>query len=141
MSTLNQAIIIAADGHESQYDKAREPYIFHPLRVMMSLKTEEERIVGVLHDVLEDTDITEERLKYFGFSETIIEALKSVTRREGESYTEFIRRCKENEIGAKVKIADLRDNLNISRIHNPTQEDFKRIDKYKKALAILLGKE
>jgi (p)ppGpp synthase/HD superfamily hydrolase len=141
LSTLEQAIIVAADGHQGQYDKAGLPYIFHPLRVMMALTTEEEQIVGVLHDVLEDTVITEDRLRYFGFSELIIEAVKSVTRREGESYSVFIRRCKENEIGVKVKIVDLKDNMNISRIPNPSQEDFRRIEKYKKALAILLDEE
>jgi guanosine-3',5'-bis(diphosphate) 3'-pyrophosphohydrolase len=98
MSTLNKAIQLAAEAHEGQFDKAGQPYILHPLRVMMFLETEEEKIVGVLHDVIEDTTITEERLRQLGFSEKIIEAVRSVARaniskQRKENYWEFIRRA------------------------------------------------
>lgn len=138
MSTLNLAIQIAAGAHSGQYDKAGQPYILHPLRVMMQLKTEDEQIVGVLHDVLEDTDITVSDLLRRGFSGEVIEALKSVTRSEGESYLDFILRAKQNEIGRKVKLADLKDNMDWERIEQPAEEDMKRMQKYQKAYYMLV---
>lgn len=135
---LEKAIIIATKAHSGQVDKAGESYVLHPLRVMMRLKTEEEKIVGVLHDVIEDTDITYEDLIKDGFSENIIEAIKGVTKIEGESYMDFVRRTKTNPISRNVKLSDLEDNMNIDRILNPTAKDFERIEKYKKAKEILL---
>jgi (p)ppGpp synthase/HD superfamily hydrolase len=135
---LNKAIEIAAKGHRGQYDKAGKPYILHPLRVMVSLETEEEMICAVLHDILEDTEITANDLLEEGFDQKIIDAILSVTKRDDDKdYFDFVMRAKSNPIGRKVKIADLNDNLNIARIPNPTTEDFDRIQKYRKALHIL----
>ena len=139
---LARAIEIAVSAHKDQVDKGGNPYILHPLRVMMSLETNEERIVGVLHDVIEDSEWTPEDLAKEGFSEEIIDAIWSVTKTDSEHGTEegyfrFVERAKQNPIGAKVKIADLRDNLDVSRIPTLDKAALERINKYKKSLEIL----
>ena len=135
---LERAIEIAVEAHKGQVDKGGSPYILHPLRVMMSVHGESEKIVGVLHDVVEDSDWTFEDLLADGFSAEVIEALKSVTKNsDNEDYDSFIQRAMQNPIGRKVKIADIRDNLDVTRISNITDKDVKRINKYKKALKIL----
>jgi uncharacterized membrane protein YebE (DUF533 family) len=139
--TLERAIEIAASAHRGQIDKAGRPYILHPIRVMLALDTEEEQIVGVLHDVVEDTPWTFEQLRAEGFSQVVLEALDSVTGREGEPYMDFAACAGRNEIGRRVKMADLRDNMDMSRIANPTEQDAKRIEKYAAALAMLEGME
>ncbi len=104
---------------------------------MLALTTIEERIVAVLHDVVEDTDWTFDRLRIEGFAESVLEALDAVTRREGESYEDFVQRAATNPIGRNVKRADLLDNLNLSRIPSPTPVDHDRVARYRKALALL----
>ena len=130
---LNKAIEIANRTHAGQHDKAGEPYILHPLRVMLGLETELERICGVLHDVVEDSDISFEYLLGEGFSEEVIDVLDHITKRDGESYDDFIGRIIDNKIACKVKLADLHDNMDITRIKNPRPEDIERIKKYKRA--------
>ena len=135
---LERAIEIAVEAHKGQVDKGGQPYILHPLRVMMSVSGESEKIVAVLHDVVEDSDWTFEALFAEGFSVEVIGALKSVTKEsEDEDYDLFIQRAMQNPIGRKVKIADLRDNLDVTRISEITDTDVKRINKYKKALKLL----
>ncbi len=108
MSTLERAIAIAAEGHAGQTDKGGAPYILHPLRMMMSLSTLEERIVAVLHDVVEDCpEWTFERLQGEGFWVEILVALDSVTERDGEDYEDFVLRAAANPIGCRVKLADM----------------------------------
>ena len=133
---LARAIEIAASAHRNQADKGGNPYILHPIRVMMSLDTEDEKIVGILHDVVEDSDVWNfERLKEEGFEENILSALKSVTKvSEDEDYQQFIKRAGRNEIGRNVKIADIKDNLDVTRMSRLDEKDFKRINKYKDAL-------
>lgn len=135
---LDKAILIAAKAHNGQTDKGGEPYILHPLRVMSSVKSERERICAVLHDVIEDTDITLEYLRGEGFSEEIIAALEALTRGQNETYDEFIDRIIKNKTACHVKLADLKDNMNLSRIKNPTEKDYDRIEKYRKAEARIL---
>ncbi len=130
---LDKAILIASTAHQGQIDKAGEPYILHPLRVMFTRRTETERICAVLHDVIEDTNITLDYLKNEGFSEDILSALDALTRRENETYDEFIDRILRNKIACYVKLADLSDNMDLTRIANPTKKDYKRIEKYRKA--------
>ena len=137
MSTLERAIVIAAEAHAGQRDKAGAPYILHPLRVMARMKSDEERIVAVLHDVVEDTDWTLERLGAEGFDERILEAIDSLTHRPQESYEEFVERAGRNTIGRRVKVADLEDNSDLSRIAQPTDRDYARLEKYRKAIAQL----
>ena len=149
---LENAIKIAVEAHTGQVDKGGSPYILHPLRVMLSLDKEEERIVGVLHDVVEDcAGWSWERLEAEGFSKEIIQALKSVSKTPAEEaeyqslpedqrldhYLRFIERAKANEISRQVKAADIKDNLDISRIDDITQEDIHRLNRYKAALKLI----
>jgi (p)ppGpp synthase/HD superfamily hydrolase len=138
MSTLERAIVIATESHAGVKDKGGAPYILHPLRMMLALSSDDERIVAVLHDVCEDCPgWTFDRLKAEGFPDPIIAALDSVTKRDGESYEDFARRAAANPIGRKVKLADLADNSDLSRIANPTEVDHQRIKKYQQAIALI----
>lgn len=130
---LEVAIMIAVNAHSGQVDKGGQPYILHPLRVMMSLVDEKDKIIGVLHDTVEDTDVTYEYLKEVGFDDEIIEGIKSVTRNKGETYNQFIDRVSLNPRGKRVKLADIEDNMDINRIPNPSEKDYSRVEKYKKA--------
>ncbi len=132
---LERAIQIAAKAHEGQRDKAGQPYILHPLRVMFRTDTEIERICAVLHDVVEDTPITMEILKDEGFSPDVIAVLDALTKRQGESYDDFISRVLMNETACRVKLADLADNMDLSRLDTPSEEDYRRIEKYQRAAA------
>lgn len=138
MSTLERAIVIAAEGHSGAKDKGGEPYILHPLRLMLNLSSLEERIVAVLHDVCEDCPgWTLERLRAEGFSDRVIIALDSVTKRPGEDFETFIKRAAADPIGRRVKLADLQHNSDISRIPAPTDSDLQRIAKYRDAIKLL----
>jgi hypothetical protein len=130
---LNKAIAIAAKAHSGQVDKGGNPYILHPLRVMMNCESEAAKICAALHDTIEDTITTLDDLKEQGFSDEIITALDCLTKREGESYDDFISRILHNEIACRVKLADLTDNMDLTRIQNPSKEDEARIRKYKLA--------
>lgn len=139
--SLEQAIAIAARVHEGQVDKAGQPYILHPLRVMFRLGSDEERIVAVLHDVVEDSDVTFEELEREGFSDRILTALEGVTKRpeeEGDAgYEAFVKRAAENPLARRVKIADLLDNMDLTRLSELSERDFRRLDRYVKALRYL----
>ncbi|TQK74922.1 HD domain-containing protein [Brevibacillus sp. AG162] len=139
MSTLEKAIVIATNAHTGQLDKGGNPYILHPLRIMMKMPSEESRIVAVLHDVLEDTEVTKEDLFQAGFSNEIVEAVIAVTRDEDETYMEFVKRAKLNLIARAVKLADLEDNCDLSRIPDPNSKDHERLLRYKKAIKELLS--
>ena len=140
MSTLQRAIEIATEAHKGQFDKAGNDYIGHPLRVMEMGKTDEEKIVGVLHDVVEDTSWTFEALEAEGFSKEIIEALRCVTKTsENENYDAFIDRVKKNPLATAVKINDLTDNMDIRRLPYLSDKDVKRLKKYLKAYKRLTG--
>ena len=140
MSSLQRAIEIATEAHSGQFDKSGKEYIGHPLRVMEMGQTEEEKIVGVLHDVIEDTDWTFEALEAEGFSQEIIGALRCVTKiSENENYDDFIERVKKNPLAVTVKINDLTDNMDIRRLPYLSDKDVKRLKKYLKAYKKLVG--
>lgn len=140
MSTLQRAIEIATQAHQGQFDKSGKDYIGHPLRVMEMGSTEEEKIAGVLHDVVEDSDWTFEALEAEGFSQEIIAALKCVTKlSENENYDDFIERVKKNPLAIAVKINDLTDNMDIRRLPYLSDKDIKRLKKYLKAYKKLIG--
>ena len=140
MSTLERAIAISAEAHEGQTDKAGAAYILDPLRVMLRVSSTTECIVAVLHDVIEDCQgWTFERLRAEGFSEEVIAAVEAVSKRSGESYEDFVRRCASNPIGRCVKLADLHDNCELSRIAEPSDRDYERIKKYRRAIAMIEG--
>ena len=136
-SLRKKAEIIARKAHAGQVDKAGEDYFNHPKRVADNFYEDDKVIVELLHDVLEDTDITLEHLKKEGFSDEVLAALDAITKREGESYDQFIERVKDNPIALKVKMADLRDNMNILRLPVLTDKDLQRIAKYHKAYKYL----
>ena len=139
MSRLQRAIEIATEAHKGQFDKSGKEYIGHPLRVMEMGKTEEEKIAGVLHDVVEDSPWTFEALEE-EFSKEIIDALKCLTKRsENENYDDFIERVKKNPLAVAVKINDLSDNMDIRRLPYLSDKDIKRLKKYLKAYKKLIG--
>jgi (p)ppGpp synthase/HD superfamily hydrolase len=141
VASLERAIAIAAEAHSGQVDKSGAPYILHPLRVMLGVTGVEEQIVGVLHDVIEDCPgWTFERLRTEGFSEEVLRGLDAVTNRSGESYDEFVLRAGSDAIARAVKMSDLRDNMDLSRISTPSERDFARIEKYRSALITLESK-
>lgn len=140
MATLERAIEIATEAHRGQKDKAGNEYIGHPLRVMAMGKTTEEKIVGVLHDVIEDSAWTFEQLAAEGFSHKIIEALRCVTKLSpDEPYDKFIARIKHSPLAVAVKLNDLTDNMDIRRLPYLSDKDVKRLKKYLKAYKQLSG--
>jgi len=131
-----KAMIIAYEAHKNQTDKSGVPYIYHPIHVAEQMDTENECIIALLHDVVEDTNVTFKQLEEV-FSKEIIDILKLLTREENIEYDEYIKRIKNNSIACKVKIADLTHNLDKTRLDFVTEVDVKRNEKYKKALQIL----
>jgi (p)ppGpp synthase/HD superfamily hydrolase len=139
MSLLEKAISIAVEAHRGQLDKTGAPYILHPLSVMGRVDTEIEKIVAVLHDVVEDTPWTSDALKNEGFPDAVLAALDCVTKREGESYEDFTRRAGSNPVARRVKLADLEDNMDLRRMKAVEQKDLERLAKYLKAWRSLKG--
>ena len=139
MSTLERAIEIAAAAHAGQIDKAGQPYILHPIRVMLRVHRLEERIAAMLHDVIEDTAVTLEQLQEEGFSEAVLQAVEALTKRIGETRLVAAGRAAQNPIARMVKLADNSENMDISRIANPTEKDFQRLEEYKAVRALLLA--
>ena len=127
-----KAMIIAYEAHKNQVDKSGVPYIYHPIHVAEQMDTENECIIALLHDVVEDTNVTFKQLEEV-FSKEIIDILKLLTREENIEYDEYIKRIKNNSIACKVKIADLTHNLDKTRLDFVTEVDVKRNEKYKKA--------
>jgi (p)ppGpp synthase/HD superfamily hydrolase len=137
MATLEGAILLAVQAHQGQKDKAGAPYVLHPLRVMLRMGSDIEMMVAVLHDVLEDTQYTLLDLQQAGYPEEVLEALDCLTRRENETYEEFIERIKTNPLARRVKIADLEDNMDIRRISDPQEKDMERLKRYRRAWSAL----
>ena len=134
---IEKALQIATDAHLYQVDKAGVPYIFHPIRVSNRCSTDDERIVALLHDTIEDTEVTAEYLLMEGFPRNIVDAILSVTRNEDENYEDFIKRSRLNPIGRQVKLHDLEDNMDITRLNELTEKDLYRLNKYIKAYKYL----
>ena len=131
---LDQAILIAAQAHLGQTDRMGAPYILHPLRMMFRFKSETEMIVAVLHDVIEDNpDWDFDRLRQAGFFEEIIQAVEHLTRREQETYEEFVERTNQNPLAHRVKLVDLEDNMDLKRLHALTEQDQARLARYHRA--------
>ncbi|MDZ5634442.1 hypothetical protein [Janthinobacterium sp. GMG1] len=139
--TLERAIEIAAAIHAGQTDKGGAPYILHPLRVMLRVAPGAQQIVAVLHDVVEDSDgkITFDDLAREGFPREVIDGVRAVTKIDGESYEAFIARAALDPVGKAVKLADLAENSDLSRIDRPTQKDLERLEKYRRAMEYLRG--
>lgn len=137
---LDKAILIAAQAHLGQKDKMGEPYILHPLRMMLRFQSEKEMIAAVLHDVVEDSpDWDFDRLRREGFAEEIIQAVDHLTRRADETYEEFVDRSSQNALARQVKLADLEDNMDLRRIKSLTERDQERLARYHRAWMRLCG--
>lgn len=134
---LEKALSIALQAHKGQQDKAGKPYILHVLRVMMAVNKTDEKIVALLHDAIEDSNITFQDLEKESFPQFVIEAVKLLTKTNHQDYIEYIRNIQKNEIAKSVKISDLNDNMNLKRIKQLSDKDRLRMEKYKKALNIL----
>ena len=132
------ARILAAYAHQGQTDKAGRDYILHPMAVADQMDTDEEKTVALLHDILEDTSVTEATLKNL-FGPEIADAVISMTRRPGEPYDDYIRRLGKNPLARRVKLADLRHNMDLSRLPVVTDQDLQRAEKYRRAYRWLDG--
>ena len=137
MSDLTKAISIATSAHKDQVDKGGKSYIEHPLRLMKQMMSEKEQIVAVLHDVIEDSDYSLDDLLAAGFSEEIVQAVEALTKQKGESYKNYLHRIKTNPVATAVKLADLQDNMDLTRLSTITEKDIERQKKYSKAVATL----
>lgn len=136
---LEHAIIVATMYHVGQVDKGFMPYILHPLRVMNNVDGYEARIVGVLHDVVEDTEATIGALMAAGFSDTVTDAVGVLTKHKNENYMHYITQLALNPLAREVKLADLADNMDTTRLPGPlTEKDVKRLAKYQRAHDVLL---
>ncbi|MBF0369721.1 MAG: GTP pyrophosphokinase [Magnetococcales bacterium] len=134
MSTLERAIAIATSAHAGQLDKAGEPYILHPLRLMMKISGEKGRITAVLHDVVEDSPITLQDLRAEGFCETVLTALTALTHLPDESYEAYLERVLVHPLARNIKRLDLEDNMNIQRLGALLSDrDLARLKKYRAA--------
>ncbi len=138
-SLVEKSIRIALDAHKGQKDKSNRPYILHPLRIALSMKSDEEFMAAVLHDVLEDSEYTDDDLRRHGFPEEVVKAAVCLCHEDDDDYFAYIASLKSNPIAKAVKLADLQDNLNIMRLSAVSDEDFDRIRKYHKAWLELSG--
>ena len=141
MSSIERAIEIAASAHAGQRDKAGQPYIFHPLRVMLRVDGAHEQMAAVLHDVVEDTSVTLDNLAQEGFPSEVLRAIAALTKLPGETRLEAAARAAADPVARKVKLADNAENMDLSRIPNPTDKDYARCREYEEVRALLLAAE
>ena len=135
---LDRAAQICVNKHSGQRDKAGRAYFMHPMRVAMRCTTDEEKMVALLHDTIEDTDVTADYLLGEGFPRTVVDGILSVTKREGESYEDFVARAKRNPLGRVVKLHDLEDNLDVLRLDSLDAGMVARYNKYLAARRLLM---
>ena len=129
---------ISFEAHKNQTDKNGMPYIFHPIHLAEQMIDEKTICVALLHDVVEDTDITFEQLEKEGFSKEVIDALKLMTHDDSVPYMEYIKSIKTNKIASAVKLADLKHNSDLTRLDKVDEKAIKRAEKYQKAIELLL---
>ncbi len=138
---LGKAIAIAAQAHQGQVDKFGAPYILHPIRLMMQMDNEEEKMAAILHDVVEDTHWTLEDLKAAGFPQAVVDAVDGLTHREHETYTAYVKRAKTNPIARKVKLVDLEDNMDAKRASHIGEKEIQRLQRYHRHWVMLQQEE
>ncbi|MGF1657256.1 MAG: GTP pyrophosphokinase [Verrucomicrobiales bacterium] len=137
MATLERALEIALKAHQGSKDFGGNPYILHPLRVMMSLKSEQEKIVGILHDVVERSSLKFDDLHKEGFSGEVMAALELLGHDEATDYHDYIRSIKPNSLARIVKLADLEDNMHVGRISELDEDAVTRFRAYLDAWKLL----
>ena len=136
-SQSEKAYEIAKKAHLGQIDKAGEDYIKHPEKVASFVNSDEEKAVAYLHDVIEDTELTLEDLREYGFSEEVLKAVDVITKKKGQDYQTYLNSVKENKLARVVKLADLHHNSDLTRLINITEKDIERKEKYQKAIDFL----
>lgn len=136
-SQSEKAYEIAKRAHLGQIDKAGEDYIKHPEKVASFVNSDEEKAVAYLHDVIEDTELTLEDLREYGFSEEVLKAVDVITKKKGQDYQTYLNSVKENKLARVVKLADLRHNSDLTRLIDITEKDIERKEKYQKAIDFL----
>lgn len=141
MSDLETAIGLACKVHLGQRDKAGQAYILHPLRLMLKLANDDERIAAVLHDVVEDGDVSLDDLRQMGYAEPVVAAIDCLSRRPEETYEQFIERIALNPLASRVKMEDLKDNMDLTRLGAVEDKDLERIGKYHRALMYLRARD
>ena len=142
MTLLEKAIIIASKAHNGQKDKAGCEYILHPLRLMLQMKTQDEKIIAIVHDAIEDSDYTIQDLRHEGFGEEILNPLELLTRNnKNVAYEDYIKKIKTNPVATKIKIADLEDNMDLTRIKDLKEKDLSRLKRYNWAWHFLMDSD
>lgn len=136
-----KAMAIAFEAHKEQFDKSGVPYIYHPIHLAEQMDDENSTCVALLHDVVEDTDITFEQLLGYGFNEQIISALKLLTHNKNVPYMDYVENIKDNPIARKVKLADLKHNSDLTRLDKVDDKAIQRVKKYEQAINILNNKK
>ena len=136
-SMFDLALSIAKKAHKGQYDKAGVDYIEHPLFVASLVDTQEEKAVALLHDGLEDSPYTAEKLILASLPETVVSAVQILTKKKGQDYQQYLELVKSSPIARRVKLADLKHNSDLSRLATVTEKDLERLEKYKKAIDYL----
>ena len=134
---IDIALAIAKKAHAGQVDKAGVDYIQHPLYVASQIKTEQEKAVALLHDVLEDSDITVADLLAYGLSNEVVTAVQTLTKKKGQSYQDYLGKVKSNNLARVVKLADLKHNSDLLRLKTVSNTDYERVKKYKNAIRYL----
>ncbi len=137
MKIIEKSLSIAIRAYAGKLDKAGSEYIKHPLRIMAKMKTDAEMSVALLHDVIEDSEITADELLSEGIPEDVVDAIICLTKIDNESYQDFIVRVKSNELAVKIKIADIEDNINVLRLKLLRDTDLDRVKKYHSAWLFL----
>lgn len=141
MSNIETAIQTALKAHKGQLDKTGAPYILHLMKLMIQCSDEQEMITCVIKDVINDSDITSYELVSHGFSHSIVEAVECLTRHDDESFEAFVERIANNEIARKIKIKEIRDNLDLTRLSYLSSRDLVNIGKYHEALNFFISLE
>jgi len=136
-TSIERALAVALDAHRGAVDKAGKPYILHVIRVMSRMTTDDERLVAILHDVVEDSHHTIEELRAMGFPPPVIAAVEKLTKPDGADYSAYISQLRDDPLACAVKLADLEDNMDIRRLDDPTEKDLARLRKYRAAWASL----
>ena len=134
---LIKAFLLCMVKHWKQKDKAGKRYVWHPIHVMINVKGYNEKIVALLHDIVEDTEVTVPVLKNLKFSKEVIEAVDVITKKKDQEYFSYLKSIRDNSIAKKVKIEDLKHNSDLKRLRSITQKDIDRAIKYKKAIDYL----
>lgn len=137
MTLIEKSLTIALRAYTGKTDKAGRDYIHHPLRLMAKMTSDSEMAVALLHDVIEDSDITADDLLAEGIPSEVVEAVLCLTKQAGENYLEFVLRAKQNTLARKVKLADIEDNINVLRLLTLNETDLARVAKYHAAWQLL----